>query len=121
MIKNVIVPIVIFSIIVIGSMGIVYGLSITLSNGIDAKNKTTDQLEKQGYTIVTGVINSPTVLQITDNWIFFINHIPLNIPIYYIGYSETLHNGQAGTFVAILNDSYGLAYQPQYKTQMWWI
>jgi hypothetical protein len=96
-----------------GIGGLIFATFSTSTNWDNANSQAKHDLEIQGYTIVKGIINSPTVIEVTDNYNFFINHTPRNIQIYEISRSSP--------FIAIFNMSYGLAYQPQYKTSAWWI
>jgi hypothetical protein len=83
-------------------------LLISSINQQNAFNQAQPQLEEQGYRVVQGSINSPTVVQITSDYYYFIHSVPLNLTVYssYIGTNQA--------YVAIFNDSYGLAYEPSF-------
>jgi hypothetical protein len=92
-------------------VGLMAGLFISNNNREDAMKDTKHDLQLQGYTIVKGQINSPTVIEITDNYQTFIQATKDNTKIY-----------EANTYqyIAIFNATYGLAYQPTYEAPWLW-
>ncbi len=101
----------IFLVILIG--GIFYSGCGTGINRINAYNEATFKFEAQGYTILTGIINSPTVIETTDNYTYFTSKANNTMPIYKVGKTNV-------SYIAVFNATYGLAYYPQYETVGWW-
>ena len=109
--------------ILIGGLGLCFfliffafgGLFVGTSVYNDEKNNTIEDarhdLNMQGYNIVAGIVNSPTVLEVTDNYFQFVTATENNTKLY-----QTTNN----QFIAIFNSTYGLAYEPKYADAKFW-
>ena len=108
---------VIASILIVFITGSFYAIQVTATNQNNAYSQTKLTLQSQGYTVVQGEINSPAVIQITHSYAYFTEATPTNMQVYQIGETSAFSNG---AFIAIFNSTYGLAYEPQFTTQLWW-
>jgi len=98
--------------------GFVFGTFITSQNQNNAYAQTKQMLQQQNYTVVQGIINSPTVIQTTQSYSYFVSAVPHTMQVYQVDEIKgTLTNG---AFIAVFNATYGLAYTPPFKTQLWW-
>jgi hypothetical protein len=91
--------------------GLITGMVVSNNNKENAMKDAKHDLQLQGYTIVKGEINSPTVIEITDNYQTFIQATKNNIKIYEANQHQ---------YIAIFNATYGLAYQPTYEMPWFW-
>ena len=73
-------------------------------------------LEGQGYTIVTGEINSPAAIETTTDLQYFIQQVPTSVKVYSIDSGDN-----ANRLVAVFNATYGLAFIPEYHTPLFYI
>jgi hypothetical protein len=103
-------------VLIIGVGGMLAALSSNNSNQRTACEQAKHDLSIQGYYVVEGQINSPTAIEITNNYQYFTSATPKNITIY-----EAYLSSKGTALVAVFNMTYGLAYQPEYKTNVWWI
>ena len=108
---------VIIPIIIVSMIGIFYGSQVTATNQNNAYSQTKLTLQSQGYIVVQGEINFPAVIQITHSYAYFTEATPTNMQVYQIGKTIAFSNG---AFIAVFNSTYGLAYEPQFTTQLWW-
>ena len=93
--------------------GAFYAGTMTSNNYVTAYSEAKHDLQLQGYSVLEGIINSPTVIQTTDNYSYFTTMVQNDTPIYHV-----LEGKEA--YVAVFNATYGLAYYPEYKTVGWW-
>jgi hypothetical protein len=91
--------------------GSAVSLYINGENQNMAISETKQDLQIRDYTVVNGEMNSPTVIEITDNYAYFLGATKNDTRIYLIDDKQ---------FVAIFNVSYGLSYTPEYESHILW-
>jgi hypothetical protein len=101
------------SLLLIG--GGLYSIKITEANYDEAYMFVEHDLELQGYQIFEGIINSPTVIQVTEDHNYFINAVNNTLPIYHV-----TNEKEEEMYIAVFNATYGLAYKPYYEVVGFW-
>jgi hypothetical protein len=102
------------TIIVVLCGGLFAGIYATANNRDTVNAQAKHDLQIQGYTVYDGVVNSPTVIQTTDDYVYFTRQVTTEMPVYQAYISNVKG------YIAIFNETYGLAYELEYKTSYFW-
>lgn len=111
---GVVILVVAVSLIIFFTGGCLVGNVTTDNNKADAMSQAKHDLQIQGYTVYDGVVNSPTVIQTTSDYTYFVGQVENMMPVY-----ET-KIGRSNGFIGIFNATYGLAFLPEYHTSYFW-
>lgn len=95
--------------------GIICAISMNLMNRTTALDNAVSRLHEHGLEVAVGEVHSPSIIEVTDNYADFLNFtITHNIwKVYEIKATNS--------FLALLDQSYGLEYRPKYDVKSWWI
>ena len=106
--------ILLFGVVIVVLGGLLFGGFWNISENMAAQPQAKLKLQNDGYLITQESFNSTVQLEMTNDYSHFTQSIPAESKLYE-------KNSYPYSFVAQFNESYGLAYAPEYKSLTWWI